>query len=469
MVTPPSTTGLPLSAENSGQRLNQKRVSSCCYQELSASPKLKKGRTSVLKMKRTPQPTLTQSKLTGMFLGASTTAQSSSGAAKSSQQTETDTEMMDAEAPTPALPPSSSEHCPPATGQASTMPSGPVALSSASLASSLVSGSATVKTDFLLRALQENTNNIIKSFTSNLGALASVVENNKCQIEANRDKIEKTDRAAASNSEQIASLNARVRALETAPSLRVNSKRATLSPAYELARKSLRVWPIHGRSSQDMWGNAWDFIHELLKVPYNEVNQVDIIKVRRSADPFVPDGIVDEAVVVFRDKKVRDLVMSHSVNLAGSVDGRGKPTAGTRIELPPELRDTFRLLSRFGTRLRARHGEGTKRHVKFDDFEGSLYVNIKLPGDESWTRISPEMARVDLERSMKEENMKNQNRLAAKLLPGPRERLNFPMPVRLTNVEPGLAVPRLSARTAVGGEGRRPRWRAPGTDNTPPV
>lgn len=218
-----------------------------------------------------------------------------------------------------------------------------------------------------------------------------------------------------------------------------------------------------------MWGNAGDFIHELLKVPYSEVNQDDILEVRRPADPIVPDGIVEEAVVVFRDKRVRNLVMSHSVNLAGSIDGRGKPTAGTRIELPPELRDTFRLLSRFGTRLRARHGEGTKRHVKFDDFEGSLYVNIKLPGDESWTRISPEMARLDLERSLKEENLKNQNRLAAKLLPGPRERLNLPMPLRLPNVEPGPAAPWPAARLTMGGEGKRPRWRAPGADDTPPV
>lgn len=86
-------------------------------------------------------------------------------------------------------------------------------------------------TDFLLKALQENTNNIIKSFTSNLGALASVVENNKSQIEANRVKIEKNDRTAANNSKQIASLNARVRALEMVPAPSVTSKRATLSPA----------------------------------------------------------------------------------------------------------------------------------------------------------------------------------------------------------------------------------------------
>lgn len=104
------------------------------------------------------------------------------------------------------------------------------------------------------------------------------------------------------------------------------------------------------------------------------------------------------------------------------------PTAGTRLEIPLELRETFKLLARFRTRLRARHGLGTKRHIEFDDYLGSLFINIKLPGDESWTRVSPSMARNDLEQSIREKELINQKRLAAKLLPGPRERLNRPLP-----------------------------------------
>ena len=50
---------------------------------------------------------------------------------------------------------------------------------------------------------------------------------------------------------------------------------------------------------------------------------------------------------------------SSSLVLRSTFDGEGKPTAGIRLELPPELLDTVRLLSRFGTRLRARHGVGT--------------------------------------------------------------------------------------------------------------
>ena len=113
----------------------------------------------------------------------------------------------------------------------------------------------------------------------------------------------------------------------------------------------------------------------------------------------------------------------------GNFDKEGRPTAGIRLEIPEELKDTFRLLARFGTRLRARHGDGTKRHIKFDDFSGTLYTNIKLPGDTTWTKVTPAMAREDLEASHREENARHQKRLATKLVPGPQERLREQMPV----------------------------------------
>lgn len=116
-------------------------------------------------------------------------------------------------------------------------------------------------------------------------------------------------------------------------------------------------------------------------------------------------------MVTFRAKEVRDRVMGCSANLADCINAVGRPTAGTRLEVPETLLDTFRLISRLTTRLRARQGAGTKRHVKFDNYSGSLFANIKLPGDHNWTRISPEMARNDLENSVREENQINQRRL----------------------------------------------------------
>ena len=164
-----------------------------------------------------------------------------------------------------------------------------------------------------------------------------------------------------------------------------------------------------------------------------------------------------EVLVTFYDKKKRDLVMTHSPSLANMVDREGKPTAGIRLEIPSELNDTFRLLSRFGARLRARHGAGTKRHVKFDDFSRSLFANIKLPGDLNWTKVTPAMAREDLDASMREEGMLMQKRLASKLMPGPRERLSRPMASRGSN--PGG--PPVNVVAIAGPSGKRPRWSVP--------
>ena len=238
-------------------------------------------------------------------------------------------------------------------------------------------------------------------------------------------------------------------------------RRAVLSEPYLKARRSIRIWPVPGESEEELWGNAGGFLHGPLPVPVSDVWQDDVEEVTRVRDPMQPESIKDEVIVRFKDRRTRDMVMASSTNLASCVDPAGRPTAGTRLELPDELKDTFRLLARFGTRLRARHGEGTKRHVKFDDFSGSLFSIVKLPGDSGWTRVTRDMARADLEASLREENDANQKRLAAKLIPGPRERLQRPAAGRLP-----LQTRRPPAATVQVGPqqlpcGKRPRWSGP--------
>ena len=235
--------------------------------------------------------------------------------------------------------------------------------------------------------------------------------------------------------------------------------RAVLSPGFNSARRSLRVWPVEGTCQEQIWENVGDFLHITLGIPTSDLCQDDIEEVVRACHTGTVSDLVNNKVLVkFFDKKKRDMVMSSSPMLAGCVDQNGRPTAGIRLEIPPELADTFRLLARFGTRLRARHGEGTKRHIKFDDFAGSLYANIKLPGDTTWTKVSPAAAREDLEASIREENLHNQRRMATKLVPGPRE--------RLARQQPAIGAPAPEASLARGRNpdlrnGQRPRWSAP--------
>ena len=162
-------------------------------------------------------------------------------------------------------------------------------------------------------------------------------------------------------------LTARVRALEREePRKPEIPGRAVLSEPYLKARRSIRIWPVAGTTEEELWGNAGEFLHSPLAVPEGDVGQDDVEEVIRVQDPMQPENIRNEVIVRFKDRRTSDMIMASSVNLASCVDCGGKPTAGTRLELPDELKDTFCLLARFGTRLRARHGEGTKRHVKFE-------------------------------------------------------------------------------------------------------
>ena len=99
-----------------------------------------------------------------------------------------------------------------------------------------------------------------------------------------------------------------------------------------------------GRSDDDLWGGVGVFINGPLGISEDDVNQSDIIEIKRVVETPVNDTINNEVTVTLRDKKIRDLLMVNSVNLAKMVDGVGRPTPGTRMVVPLELKDTFNLL-----------------------------------------------------------------------------------------------------------------------------
>ena len=445
MVTPPtSVEPLPPNPSVTG---NQKgNASAELEQEASASPILKGKGSLINKMQRTPQSMLTQTKMTGygVVQGGNVGATSVPGNATNSRPHNT--------TPTPAGQQTGREVVSPAKPMDTT----PVAPHAASVptAQPAAAGGAFITADFLLKALKENTDLIVGSFNQHMGELSKKIDANAGGIAANKLSVEKNATDIARGRTDLDRLAERVKALEGGSSMvHDRTERAVLSQEYLLARRSVRLWPVSGISDAEMWEAVGEFLHEILMINTDDLCQEDVEEVTRVDDATGFAGPRDEVIVRFRDVKKRDLTVVNSVNLSGRVDKSGKPTAGLRLEIPPELRDTFRLLSRFGTRLRARHGEGTKRHVKFDDYEGSLYANIKLPGDTTWTRVSPEMARKDLHASMNEESIANQKRLAAKLIPGPRERLSRPPETAAIRVRPGPAL--------TSGSGKRPRWSGP--------
>ena len=371
----------------------------CLGRQQSASPDLKKG--NVVNMRRAPQPNLTQSKLTSMLQS------------QAPKKPLVEQPVMDISGvPTPMPERMDTGQAPGQSTSAGSVPAG--AHPPASTATnnppppggppSQASGSHSqvVSTEFLLKSLRENTDYILKSFSSHMSALANRVDKNAGRISSNSTAIGDNRTAIDAQGSEIRHLSERVRALESAPRRQEvdGVARAQLSREYLDARRLVRLWPVVGDIDSELWERVGEFILDILRVDTKEVCQDDIELVSRIIDSSLrnaPDR--QEVLVTFFDKAVRDTVFSHSINLSGLVDGSGNPTAGLCLEIHKDLESTIRFLSRFGTRLRARLGAGTKRHIKFDDFNGSLYTNIKLPGDETWTRVSPKTAQEDLQAS----------------------------------------------------------------------
>ena len=222
----------------------------------------------------------------------------------------------------------------PVTGSSSTMPAVPP-----------------MTAEFFLKALKDNSDHIIKSFNASLGALSQRIDDNAGKIAANSTSITSLSATSDAHKTELAHLSDRVAVLERGESAAVvPDQRAALSPEYLFARCLVRLWPISGDTDEEIWESVGEFLHDTLAIREDDLCQDDIEVIDRvAAGRLAVDR--KEVLVSFFDKQKRDSVMSSSSNLASKVDLDGKPTAGIRLEIPPELDGTFRLLSRFGTRL----------------------------------------------------------------------------------------------------------------------
>ena len=445
MVTPPSIAGSPVGPEVTTGVKNKRKASA--EVETSASPALKQNRNGEInrRMQRTPQTNLTQTKITGCF-GVSQTQ--------------------------PDLPPA------PDTATAMDVAPHDMGAHGGQGAPVALGGQGEALTaDFFRTLIGENTRQItgrIDGLSEDVLALTRSVALNRSEIGKHSEEIRKQADIIAEQRSLLDTLGGRVAALESGNLLRCaqgpnDAGPKTRSADYLLARRSIRMWPIDPSTQNTLWEGVGNFIPDVLRVADSEVSQHDIESIVALEDPRIPAGNLNrEALVTFFCPRKRDMLMSGTPNLANWADSSGRPTAGLRLEIPKELDATFRLLSRFGTRLRARHGEGTKRHVKFDDYEASLFINIRLPGDEEWSRVSPAMAKADLDQSSRAETAGLLKRIAAgPRLPvgsgrliGPRGRLAVPIPHATSEDRPGPS--NTSGRPDAQGNGhQRPRPWAP--------
>ena len=160
---------------------------------------------------------------------------------------------------------------------------------------------------------------------------------------------------------------------------------------YYKSSRSLRLWPVPGQNQGELLRSVEVFLRDSLGMAESEVNLEDIEMVRRLKTGRRSKA-KDEALVVFKDQLVRDNVSRRAPNLSECFDSERNPTAGIKMEIPQYLLGVFNLLQDHGHELKRKFGEGFKRHVKFDDFNQSLFLEVKFPGNEKWHIVTPEIA-----------------------------------------------------------------------------
>lgn len=215
--------------------------------------------------------------------------------------------------------------------------------------------------------------------TAKLASHETIIKANQANIDSVREEIK-----------MIRSMPSNPAANPAGPSCPTGPAVGLRSADFAKARRSLRIWPVPGADGPSVWEATRGFLMQRL-----ELERITEDMIEHIHRPEIPSGptVKEEVTVLFRATETRDMVMGASAKLAPYIDSNGRPTAGIRIEVPAALRPAFSILFKYGQLLRSRHGPGTRRHVKFDDVEESLFLNVKLPGDTVWSRASLDVAR----------------------------------------------------------------------------
>ena len=161
---------------------------------------------------------------------------------------------------------------------------------------------------------------------------------------------------------------------------------------FELSRRSLRVWPIQGRDSSEIAAGVSAFLVGALMFTEEEVESMQLTNGKR-VRPTRGGHAYDEVRISFATKEDRDDVMGKSRLLSSYVDDQRRPTAGIRIDVPPFLEPSFKLLYNLGNDLRRTHGPATRKYIKYDEEDFSLYLEIRLEGDRRWIKIDNQTAK----------------------------------------------------------------------------
>ena len=117
----------------------------------------------------------------------------------------------------------------------------------------------TLNADFFRRLIGENTATVtakLDKVTGDLAALSKTVESSKLEVPAVTEEVGRHSAVLADHKAQMEGLAERLARLEGKEKSNIRS--GMLSPAYLLARRSVRMWPIENTNSPSgrEWGSS---------------------------------------------------------------------------------------------------------------------------------------------------------------------------------------------------------------------
>lgn len=125
---------------------------------------------------------------------------------------------------------------------------------------------------------------------------------------------------------------------------------------YWWSRRAVRIWPVKGSTSQELWKETGEFFFNILDVPKTNLSEDSVENVRRIF-PTRSRGntrtkVRDEVRVLFKDIETRDMIYSYAPNLA-----ERRNEAGMRLEIPGHLLGQFKTLEKYGRQLKSTRGQ----------------------------------------------------------------------------------------------------------------
>lgn len=161
--------------------------------------------------------------------------------------------------------------------------------------------------------------------------------------------------------------------------------------AFDLARRSLRLWPVSRQG--DLATRTVEFLVNELMLDQQYATDLKFKVMRagsnrnRDRDQAAGQRVKDEVIVVFENFRTRDDVRSYAKNLE-------KKGRGLRLEVPDHLWPSFRALQELGYELKQKT-PGLRRNILFDDACRDLKMDFSS-NNVDWKTVSPDEARKTL-------------------------------------------------------------------------